>query len=285
MIEGWQWDESLFLGSARYYVRGRPPYSAELANTFRELFALDGRGRLIDAGCGPGILALALAPLFEEVIGVDPDPEMLAEAKRGAEELRITNAHWVQARIEELPADFGPFRIATFGRSFHWMDQPRVAAMMSAMLEPAGAFVIVNSGSHDSPGAATELPFPVPPLEAIRELVQEYLGPVRRAGQGMIEHGTKYDLAGVLSTAGFVQPESIRVPVEGALIRTTDDLVAFVFSRSGSAPHLFGDRLSEFEADLRQLLDRASPSGKFAEQPSDTQLEIWRTPQRKVAGR
>ena len=25
--EGWQWDETLYLGSAPYYVRGRPPYA------------------------------------------------------------------------------------------------------------------------------------------------------------------------------------------------------------------------------------------------------------------
>lgn len=285
MIEGWQWDETLFLGSAPYYVRGRPPYSADLGERLAELLDLDGHGRLIDVGCGPGILALALAGSFDEVVGVDPDPAMLKEAERHAVESGIANVCWVKSRAEDLPADFGPFRMATFGRSFHWMHRSRVAALMREMLEPGGAFVHVNSGSHDVPGAITDLPFPVPPLAAIRELVQQYVGPTRRAGQGVIEHGTKYDLAEVLSNAGFVQPQSVRVPLEGVLVRTSDDLVAFVFSRSGSAPHLFGDRLGEFEADLRRLLNRASPSGKFAEQPPDTQLEIWRTPQPEVAVR
>jgi 2-polyprenyl-3-methyl-5-hydroxy-6-metoxy-1,4-benzoquinol methylase len=43
--------------------------------------ALDGRGRLLDVGCGPGIVALELTSLFEEVVGLDADPDMIAEAK------------------------------------------------------------------------------------------------------------------------------------------------------------------------------------------------------------
>ncbi len=277
MTETWKWDETLFLGSAQYYVRGRPPYSEHLPERLADLFSLDGHGRLIDVGCGPGILALALAHLFEEVIGVDPDPDMLAEARRGAEAAGITNLRLMQSHAEDLSPDLGPFRVATFGRSFHWMDRPRVAALMLDMLTLGGGFVHVGSGSHDEPGETTELPYPVPPLTAITDLVREYLGPQRRAGQG-IRGDSKYDLTEVMTNAGFVDHESVRVPAEGVLVRTTDDLVAFVFSRSGSAPHLFGDRRSEFETDLRRLLGNASPSGKFAEQAPVTHLEIWRKP-------
>jgi SAM-dependent methyltransferase len=277
MTETWKWDETLFRGSAQYYLRGRPPYSQHLPERLAELFGLDGAGRLIDVGCGPGIITLALAHLFEEVVGVDPDPDMLAEAQRGAERAGISNIRLIQSHAERLTPDFGPFRLATFGRSFHWMDRPKVAALMFAMLTPGGGFVHLSSGSHDEPGATTDLAYPVPPLTAISDLVKEYLGPERRAGQG-IRGDSSYDLDEVMTEAGFVGHESVRVPVDGVLIRTTDDLVAFVFSRSGSAPHLFGDRLPKFESDLRRLLNDTSPSGKFAEQAPDTRLDIWRKP-------
>ena len=77
---GWEWDETLFLGSAPFYERGRLPYAPGLAEAFGTALDLDGHGRLIDVGCGPGIVTLTLAPLFATVIGVDPDPGMLAEA-------------------------------------------------------------------------------------------------------------------------------------------------------------------------------------------------------------
>ncbi len=81
---GWEWDETLFSGTAAYYQRGRLPYAPGLAQTLADVLRLDGRGRLIDVGCGPGTLALGLAPFFSEVVGVDPDSGMIAEARRQA---------------------------------------------------------------------------------------------------------------------------------------------------------------------------------------------------------
>lgn len=80
MPKGWDWDETLYLGSAPFYARGRLPYAPALAERLADALTLDGTGRLIDVGCGPGILALLLAHLFDEVIGVDPDPGMLPKA-------------------------------------------------------------------------------------------------------------------------------------------------------------------------------------------------------------
>ena len=42
------------------------------------------------------------------------------------------------------------------------------------------------------------------------------------------------------------------------------------------APHLFGDRLPLFEADLRRVLAEASPDGAFAVRLPDNELKIWR---------
>jgi len=39
--------------------------------------AWTGHGRLLDVGCGPGSLTLLLAPLFDQAVGLDPDPDML----------------------------------------------------------------------------------------------------------------------------------------------------------------------------------------------------------------
>ena len=81
---------------------------------------LDGSGRLLDVGCGPGTLILDLAARFEEAIGVDPDAEMLTEATRHGGQRGSGNVTWVRARAEDLPGlDLGHFRLVTFGQSFH----------------------------------------------------------------------------------------------------------------------------------------------------------------------
>lgn len=68
--------------SAAAYYHARPPYSAELSGTLATRLGWDGRGRLLDVGCGPGVLALELAPSFAEVVGLDAEPAMLDEARR-----------------------------------------------------------------------------------------------------------------------------------------------------------------------------------------------------------
>jgi SAM-dependent methyltransferase len=284
MPEGWRWDETLYLGSAPFYVQGRPPYAPTLPGRLKEHLDLDGDERLLDVGCGPGVLALPLAPFVAEAVGVDADAGMLAEAARRAETMGVRNTRWVQARGEDLPAGLGRFDVATFGQSFHWMDRQQVAATVFHMLQPGGAFVHVADWK-EPPTAVGDLPHPSPPYPAIRNLIQTWLGPIPRAGQGELRYGTPSGEETVLAAAGFVDPERLRLPGGGMWLRREDDLVAWVWSLAGSAPHLFGERLPVFEAELRAVLRSASPTGLFAEWLPDTDVRIWRTPGDEVVSR
>jgi hypothetical protein len=60
------------------------------------------------------------------------------------------------------------------------------------------------------------------------------------------------------------------------VVRSADEIVASVFSLSGAAPHLFGDRRQVFEAALRDLLAEVSPEGQFSEQMRETAIDVWR---------
>ena len=279
MPEGWEWDEALFEGSAPYYRQGRLPYPSSLHDAFAGALELSGSPRLLDVGCGPGVVALTVADLFDEVVGVDPDGAMLAEAERQASGRGLDNLRWVRRRAEELPSGLGSFRCAVFAQSFHWMDRERVASTVFGMLEPGGAFVHLNT-VVTAPPVPPALPLPVPPSDAIDDLCRSYLGEARRAGRGFLPHGTPGGEAEILCGAGFL-PARV-VPVEGRQIleRSVDDLVASVFSASGSAPHLFGPRLPAFEADLRHLLQAASDDGRFSQWLGDVQLDVYARPLR-----
>jgi len=158
------------------------------------------------------------------------------------------------------------------------MDRPRVAQIARDLLAPGGAFVHVADVKAPRPEPPAPPPLPAPPYAAVEDLVRTYLGPVRRAGRGTLPHGTPGNEAAVLHAAGYDPPTRIIVPAGPPLPRDPDDIVAWAWSRSGSAPHLFGDRLGAFEADLRLLLRAAAPDGRFAEQPPDTEIVIWRSP-------
>lgn len=276
MDAGWEWDDALFEGAAPYYRRGRMPYAPGLVDALADELELDGRGRLIDLGCGPGTLTVPLAPLFAEVVGVDPDSGMIAEAGRAAAEAGVAGkVRWVRARAEELPDGLGTFTAAVFGQSFHWMDRDLVAAEVRGLLRPGGALVHV-ADLKSGPRTVEGLPHPAVPYAAIDDLVKRYLGPVRRAGRGLLPQGTPGGEAEVFTRAGFRGPRRLVVPGGQALERTRDDVVAGVFSLSFSAPHLFGTRRYAFEADLDRLLREASPSGRFSERGPGTEVFVWR---------
>src|ERR1700745_272680 len=65
-----------YLGSAAHYRYGRPAYSPQLEAVLAREAGLDGNGRLLDAGCGPGVLTVRLAHLFSPAVGVEPDADL-----------------------------------------------------------------------------------------------------------------------------------------------------------------------------------------------------------------
>ncbi|MBV8162183.1 MAG: hypothetical protein JO265_14785 [Acidimicrobiia bacterium] len=68
------YDRTIYLGAAAHYRSGRPPYSPQLEAVLAAELGVDGNGRLLDVGCGPGVLAVRLASLVADVTGLDPDP-------------------------------------------------------------------------------------------------------------------------------------------------------------------------------------------------------------------
>jgi SAM-dependent methyltransferase len=264
-------DETLYLGSAAHYPVGRMPYPPAIASALRAELGLDGTGRLLDVGCGPGSLTLLLAPLFEAAAGVDADAGMIERARSLGPDVE-----WHVMRAEELPAGLGTFRVVTFAQSFHWMDQPVVADRVRGMLDAGGAWVHVQATTHRGIPLAAPTELPAPPWDAIDDLVAAYLGPVRRAGRAVLPNGSRSGEEDVMRAAGYRGPARVSVGGGEVVERTADAVLSAVFSLSSSAPHLYGDQLAAFEADLRALLAAAAPGGRFAERTHEVNLVIWR---------
>ena len=271
------YDPTLYKGSAPYYLRGRPPYSRALRATLAAECRLDGTGRLLDVGCGPGVLALELAPVVAEVVGLDPDPDMLAEAAGHARESGVVNVRWVQGLAEQVQdLDLGGFRLVTFGQSFHRTDRERVAEAVYDLLEPGGSIAMVAHTAHDRP-VPSGPGYPPIPHEEIESLIVKYLGPRRRSGQGY--QGLPIDgWEDALGRTRFGTSRQLYAEGRPDIVQDADGVLANFLSMSWAAPHLFGARLHSFEADLRQLLAERSPSGLFWDWPGDTRIVIATKP-------
>jgi SAM-dependent methyltransferase len=269
------YDPTIYRGAAAHYRRGRPAYSPQLEAVVTEELSLDGAGRLLDGGCGPGILTVRFARLFDEAVGLDPDSAMLAEGGRLADEQGITNIRWVRARAEDLPAAApGPYRLITFGQSFHWTDEARVAEAVYDMLEPGGALALIVHTVEGRPVPPSPGPPPIPHAE-IEALVETYLGSARRAGQGVAPTRT-HRFEDVLVRTRFGAPRSVFAPGIPDLLRDSESVLSGYFSMSFSAPHLFGDRVEDFTAEVRELLASRSPEGLFWDWPGDTEVLLAR---------
>jgi SAM-dependent methyltransferase len=271
------YDPTIYLGAAAHYRRGRPPYSPQLESVLTREAGLDGSGRLLDAGCGPGMLTVRLAPLFARAVGLDPDAGMLTEGRRAAEERGVGNIEWVQGLAEELPAIApGPYRLVSFGQSFWWTDEQHVAETVYDMLEPGGALALI---SHTVAERARPPDPGVPPIphDEITAVVERYLGAARCAGQGAPPKQA-HSFEDVLARTRFGAPRRFFVPGIPDLLRDSQSVLSGYLSFSWAAPHLFGDRLEEFTSEVRALLASHSAEGMFWDWPGDTEVVMARKP-------
>ena len=267
------YDPTQFQGSARHYLRGRPPYSAELAPLLAAELDLDGTGELLDVGSGPGTLALEVGPLFAHVTVLEPDPDMAAEATRNLHDAGIPARVVVGTAEQVADLDLPPLRVVSFGQSFHRTDRAQVAEAVHDALAPGGSLVHVG---HDTTRPAPEPPDGVPPVprDDITALVRRYLGPELRSGVRLVADYSAERHEEVLARTRFGRPRSLHAPGRPDVVRDVDEVVSGVLSFSYAAPHRFGPRLADFVADLRALLEGRSRTGTFWDWPGDTEVLV-----------
>jgi SAM-dependent methyltransferase len=255
--------QSMFKGTAYYYSRYRPGYPEEFFSLVSDVFGLDGRGRLLDLGCGTGQIAVPFAGRFDEVIAIDPEPEMLAEARRVIAEAGAGNVTLVQGSSEDLPAlkeALGLFRVVTMGSSFHWMDRAATLETLAHMVEPDGGIVIASAGSFWT--AETEWG------RAVKAVVQKWLGHERRAGSGTFsELPERHESVIDRSAFGPCRAHVITY----SRTSTLDQVIGHLYSTSFCSPSLLGERREAFEAELSAVLAALCPGGDYTE---DVRLEV-----------
>jgi ubiquinone/menaquinone biosynthesis C-methylase UbiE len=258
----------VYASGAPYYLRGRPPYSAQLPDVLRAELGLDGTGVLVDVGCGPGVLVVQLASAVETRIGIDPEPAMLEEAARHAAAHDVA-ARWIGARAEDLPSlQLPPARLVTFGQSLHWTDQALVIDAVYDLLEPGGGIAVI---SHDIEAAPRPSAGPAPPIphDDMHALIRRHLANDSAPRPAHMER-----FQDAVARSRFRTARQLQAPGRTDLVRDVDGVIAGFLSMSFAAPDLFGAGLDAFLADARSLLEGASPTGRFWDWPGDTAVVL-----------
>jgi trans-aconitate methyltransferase len=144
-------------GFYHQYRRGYPP---AVIDTLIGAFGLNSDDVVIDLGCGTGQLTLPIAGQVRAVAGVDPEPDMLARARRAATDQGIRNASWLLGADTDVPALAGLLGshhagAVTIGQALHWMDYRKLIPALIPLLRPGGGIAVMTNGRpmwlHDSP--------------------------------------------------------------------------------------------------------------------------------------
>jgi len=247
-----------FVGTAQYYAQYRLPYPQSLLGDLRSRARITGEGQLLDLGCGPGRVALALAPFFHEVWAVDPEQEMIDVGREKARECSATNLRWVVGRAEDVQAPPSFFELITIGEAFHRLDQQIVTRRALEWLQPGRSLAIlwyVNFWRGYEQWKSV-----------VGEVVFKWTG--RRSGtrssvksEPVTQQSPTFKE--VLLAAGFESVESyeFRTPH----VWTLDSLVGYLHSTSGVSKRVLGEKAEAFGVDLRQTLLAYDPCGQYEE--------------------
>jgi SAM-dependent methyltransferase len=115
-------------------------FVADLAGGVFDLLAPRAGERILDLGCGDGVLTAKIAASGAEVVGVDSSPSMIEAAQALGLDARVGNA-------ESLPFE-SEFDAVFSNAALHWMrNQAAVLAGVHRALKPRGRFV-VEMGGH-----------------------------------------------------------------------------------------------------------------------------------------
>ncbi|MHB8382289.1 MAG: class I SAM-dependent methyltransferase [Candidatus Binataceae bacterium] len=241
-----------FESTVPYYARFRPRYPAALFELIAARRGLDGRGRLLDLGCGPGFIAIAMAPYFAEVVGIDPEPAMLAAAQHEAH-LAGVALTLAAGSSQTLSRELGEFKMATMGRSSHWMDRDATLAALDTIIEPGGTVALLGERLLDASENGWRAAWDI----VSRKYAEPRASRRHWTNPAWERHET------VVRRSPFSRIDL--VALTGRRTSNIEELIGRAYSMSSTSVAVLGDRREAFERELRAALLEFSPTGRFDE--------------------
>ena len=243
---------------ARAY-RHRPPYPPELFGILDGL--IRPPRRVLDVGCGNGLVARPLAPRVDALDALDLSAAMIAEARElpGGTHPHIT---WIIGRAEDAPLR-PPYGLITAGESLHWMEWDVVLPRFAALLTPGGRLAIVNKREVAAPWA-----------DELAQIIPRY---------STIRNFSRVDMIRALEQRGLFRTEGTQELPPVRFRQSLDDYIEGQHSQSSfSRERMPPEAAAAFDAEVRALV------GRFAGDTLDLQVEtrvVWGTPLAPAEGR
>jgi SAM-dependent methyltransferase len=241
-------------GDADAYARFMGRFSEPLASAFADLAPVV-EGRVLDVGCGPGVLTAELVRRHgaDQVDAIDPTPGFVAAARE-----RLPGVDVRLGAAEELPYADGSHAAAYAQLVVHFMKEPvKGVAEMCRVTQPGGSVAACVWDHGGSRGPLSEFWSAVDALDPEQNADGDRWSVGSRDG----------DLVRVFGEAGLVDVVGGELPVTIRL-ESFEDWWAPFEEPAGSAGDYLATRSPEQVTELKELIRSRFPAGPF-------DLTVW----------
>ena len=128
-----------FSSVCKIYNSVRPQMPDEVINFI--LSEIENKNKMLDVGCGTGLITKQFSKYVKEITGTDNGEEMLETANR---ENKTNNIHYLFSRTEDLIFPDDTFDFITAFSSFHWFTNDIALSKIHTTLKPNGKYFAIN---------------------------------------------------------------------------------------------------------------------------------------------
>lgn len=237
-----------FGAAADDYARYRQGFPDSLYERLAGLGVGEPGQRIVDLGTGTGTLARGFARRGAKVIGIDPDPRMLEQARRLDAEAGVEVEHRT-GRAEDTGLPDAAAEVVSAGQCWHWFERARAAHECARILAARGRLLIAH---FDWIPRAGNL------VEATERLIEQH-NPAWKLGGGA---GIYERWVRDLDEAGFSEIECFAYDVDA--MYTPEAWRGRIRASAGVGASLSPEAVVAFDRDLERLLASRFPGEVLA---------------------
>lgn len=240
--------EARFSGMAENYDWCRPLYPRSLLDWILVTAGITAPAKIVDVGCGTGIATRQFVERGFDVIGIEPNKDMLNYARK------LGGAAYEGGTATATGLPDASIDMAVIAQAFHWFDVPAAMRELARILRP-----------HGGCAAFWNKRVSTPLLTEYDEILHRY-----REHKENIP-GPDETIAAIKGFAGIASVHDAKFPNSQELDRDR------FFGRAYSASYVVHDikRRKEFDEALGELFARRQVGG-FVTFTYDTLVLFWR---------
>lgn len=232
-----------FSAKAAIYDKYRPRYSKEFIDYIYNNYGITDKSVIADIGAGTGILSEEFLVRNSEVICVEPNIQMLEQARKRLS--KYAKVSFINSSAEDTNIFDQSINIIIVGQAFHWFNKIEFLKECKRIIVDNGFVVLAWNISNSSNIVSKEI------FDLNSKCIKRYNGYNLRDQENDQEY---YDF--------FLNGEFVSHNFENNLFLNNEEFIGRCLSRSYS-PDIGDDNYEEYVDGLNTIFDTYSEKGKI----------------------